>query len=135
MYGTYAELKTAVGFQVTAMQGSTLEATWKTTLEAVLTNVSAVIDAMIEPRYDVSTLTSNAILKRVAISLAVYDLWLSYARNQMPEAVMKDKEAGMKLLEKIQKGELALMTGTSTDPEPVESEFESATQVFSTYLL
>lgn len=135
MYGTYAELKLAIGYQVTSMQGSTLEATFKTALETILTNVSNAIDAMIATRYDVSTLTTNAILKRIALSMAAYDTWRQYARNELPESVRDDYRDTMKLLEKIQRGDVGLMTGGTDDPEPIESEFESVTQVFSTNLL
>jgi phage gp36-like protein len=83
---------------------------------------------MIRPRVDPTTVSTDPILKRICLSIGVYDAWVSFARNQMPEAVRLDKEQAFKMLEKIQRGELEIIPDDAT-VETVEAEFSSKTQI------
>jgi phage gp36-like protein len=109
------------------------EGEWDTALEEILTAVSNTIDAMIRPRIDPATVSTDPILKRICLSLSVYDVWLRFARNQVPESVRLDKEEGMKLLEKIQRGSLEIIP-TSQVVEPISAEFSSKAQQLSVEL-
>jgi len=131
MRATTDELNNAIGFQATAMAAMFTQAgAWTTRLTAILIAVTNTIDAMIRPRVDPTTVATDPILKRLCLSIAVYDAWMSFARNQLPEAVRLDKEQAMKMLEKIQRGELEIIPATGT-VNIVTGEFTSSSQVLS----
>jgi phage gp36-like protein len=133
MRATTDELNQAIGFQAATMGKPLEEGEWDTALEEILTAVSNTIDAMIRPRIDPATVSTDPILKRICLSLSVYDVWLRFARNQVPESVRLDKEEGMKLLEKIQRGSLEIIP-TSQVVEPISAEFSSKAQQLSVEL-
>jgi phage gp36-like protein len=133
MRATADELTQAIGFQATTMAAPLEEGEWDTQMEAILTAVSNTIDAMIRPRIDPSTVPTDPILKRICLSIAVYDVWLQFARNQVPESVRLDKEEAMKTLEKIQRGSLELIPSGS-EVEPIAAEFSSKAQALGTDL-
>ncbi len=124
------ELTQAIGFQATTMAAPLEAGEWDTQMEAILTAVSNTIDAMIRPRIDPSTVPTDPILKRICLSIAVYDVWLQFARNQVPESVRMDKEEAMKLLEKIQRGTLEIIPDEE-EIAPIAAEFTAKTQSLS----
>jgi phage gp36-like protein len=135
-YATTDELKQAIGFQAAVMEAAEAEeGDFDTAIGTILDEVTAQIEAMIRPRLDPETVEDNAILKRICLAIAKYDTWGQFARNEVPETVSADKAEAMKLLEKIQKGELALIADDEEDPETVSSEFESSDQVFTSILM
>lgn len=137
MYATIDELKLAIGFQVTAMASGKTEEAFDSELTTVLSNACDAIDGMISPRVDPSTVSANAVLKRIALSVARYDVYCQYARNEVPETVREDKRDAMKQLEAIQTGRLGLSPDTPDEDSPgiIESEFTGSAQVFNVVLM
>lgn len=137
MYGTTDELRKALGFQVTAMEAGKEEGAFDTELEDVLTNVSAMIDGMICNKVAPADVANNAVLKRIALAVARFDVWGNYARNQMPEAVLQDKKEAMQMLKEIQTGKISLQADTPGEDAVtiVTPEFSETAAVFGTIML
>lgn len=138
MFGSTDEFKASIGFQAAVMEaGEETEGDFDKTLENVLTAASEVVNEYISGRYDATLYAGNAVLTRIAYAIGRYDVYTMFARDQLPEAIAQEKRDCMKTLEQIAKGELMLTPDTPEEdaPEPVSSEFESATQVFSTILM
>ena len=144
MYISTDELQAAIGFQNEIMKAhmdpseeETEEALWEEKLEAIIQSVSDLIDGMIAVRCTPADVSQSAILKRICSQISVHDVWMGFARNQLPESVQKSKEEAMKMLEKIQQGSLTLTLDTPPEdaPAPIESEFESEVRVFSRMML
>lgn len=134
MYSSVDELKLAIGFQITTMQGKIEDDDFDEALGVILENNSQFIDGMINTRVDQSVLEGNAVLKSVELSLSKYDVFGQFNRNEMPEAIREDKREAMKILEKIQKGTIVLVVDTTAETPRIEPSFDEATRVFGTEL-
>lgn len=134
MYSSVDELKLAIGFQITTMQGKMEDDDFDEALGVILENNSQFIDGMINTRVDQSVLGGNAVLKSVELSLSKYDVFGQFNRNEMPEAIREDKREAMKILEKIQKGTIVLVVDTTAETPRIEPSFDEATRVFGTEL-
>jgi phage gp36-like protein len=135
MYATAAELEKATGFQYQVIMADYTDPEKTVELERVLTEASGVIDDMVVNRVAAVPVTGSvALMKRLCLALAKYDIFSSIARDQVPEAVLQDKQDAMKTLEKIQKGELVLQDGSTDADAVVESEFDSTAQVVDTWM-
>lgn len=129
-YISAAELQTAIGFQAATMatltpdgEGDTEGAAFTEALESVISDQTDFIDAWIIGKVDdLEDLRTNQILRRICLNLSKYEMFSRFARDMVPDAVKADKDEAMKLLEKIQRGELELLAEA---PEELGvSEFE-----------
>lgn len=135
-----AELQQAIGFQADAMMASfsateseTQEELFRGMLAGVIEEATSLINAMIGAKYDVSRVSGNAILKRLCLIIARYDVYCQYARFDVPETVRLAYEQAMKDLEKIQSGKLELVADAAEyGPETaVSPEFRTKGQYFT----
>lgn len=137
MYGTTDELKLTIGFQATAMAAGKDEGEFDEEIGVILGNVSDVIDGMISTRVAPADVANNAVLKRIALAIARFDVFTQYARTEVPETIREDKKEAMKLLADIQAGKLSISLDNPAEgtPTTIEPEFNSNAAVFGTVML
>lgn len=133
MFITVEELRAAIGFQAATMEAGKEEGEFDDELEAVISDVTDLVNSYIRPRYNPTDVSGSSILKRICTKICKYDVFSQYARNECPETVKEDKRDAMKSLEAIQRGKLELELA-AVDPASVSSEFTSQDQVLGTYL-
>ena len=83
-----------------------------TIVDAALTDADAMIDGYVGGRYDLPLATVPALLKKVAIDLAHYDLHLF----DVPEAVADTHRVALRTLERISSGAVVLDVGGNEPP-------------------
>lgn len=132
------ELKAGIGFQAAVMAtlvaaeggemarerdgevedgGEEEEDKFLAMLESVIREMTHLIDAWICTRVRVSEMRENSILRRICMNLSRYEMFARFARDMIPEAVARDKDEAMKLLEKIQKGEIEIVAVEEAEEE------------------
>lgn len=146
MYIEADELLGAIGFQASVMAASYPDpepgegeaepeegSGFAAVLEEIITAAGELIDAMIKPKVDPTTVTGNAILKNICLALSKYEVFNRFARDMVPETVANDQKAAMAQLRDIQLGKLEVMADDAAVAEE-QSEWEGRDQQLGTYL-
>jgi len=105
MYGTLVTLKASFGDIEDLILGTITDES----LTALLTECSAIIDGYISVVVDLPLESSSAILNNLCISLARAEIYRRYARNDIPENIIKQEANAYKTLEKIQTKKILLV--------------------------
>jgi phage gp36-like protein len=77
-------------------------------VDSAITSASELIDGYLRGRYTLPLSPVPGVLKTLAISIAIYNLYARTKRAVMPESIEKRYAADIKLLTDIQKGVITL---------------------------
>lgn len=123
-YCTLTDLKNAIPEETLALltnDSSTPTTVVDAVVNAAIADGDDVIDGYLRGRHTLPLAVTPKLIRRLSVDLAIYNIYTRRPEVEPPQNVKDRHEAALKLLGKIQKGEVALGIETgSAPPSPAE---------------
>lgn len=87
-------------------------------VDAAIGDAGDLIDGYLRSRYELPLSPVPALLGKLAVDMAVYNLYSRRPEQEMPETVKDRYRDALKLLAAIQEGKISLGTEAGSTPEP-----------------
>jgi len=97
----------------------------ETRVNAIIADASELIDGFLRGRYTLPLSLVPTVIKTIAKEITIYRLFLRKKRQTITKEMTDNYSAQIKLLEKIQKGEITLGVGETPTPEQGEGAYKT----------
>lgn len=106
-------------------------------VDKAIADAGELIDGYLRSRYDLPLSPVPGLIGKLAVDIAVYNLYSRRPEGEMPETVKDRYRDALRVLEAIQAGKVTLGTTSGTTPEPgqYKSNKDSCDRVFTDEVL
>lgn len=97
----------------------------ETRINAIIADASELIDGFLRGRYTLPLSPVPTVIKTIAKEITIYRIFLRKKRQTITKEMTDNYNAQIKLLEKIQKGEITLGVDETPTPEQGEGAYKT----------